>query len=263
MRARSMITIDGTLINAEIKSVPALCKTIDKKISGTKKEVMTQIADLMARCWWMFGEGRYEEILHGSKAVGIPDLFDFGRTETKCHICYTLMIDEIKDNKQITHQELIEYLYTNPYPKIKQHSYLNYIQKQGGPGMVGFVGNVGTIEPNHVYAISVLPKLASEEQTSGWNAGLKTVIGGAVAVGAVTCIVATGGVCGFGIATFAAKSALLAGGLTAFSGIEEGKLEIKQAFLADMFKERDFSSIYFSDLKNSQNYCGNKDIAGQ
>jgi hypothetical protein len=103
MRAKTQITIDGALIGGEIKLGPVLCKTIEKKIKSKDREVIKrEIAEKIARCWWMFGEGRYEEILHGSDVDPIPSLFDLDERKNQCFNCYYLMIDEdnIKPNDE-------------------------------------------------------------------------------------------------------------------------------------------------------------------
>ncbi len=86
LRVRSAVNIAGQ----EIKYSPMFCKTIDKKITGTKEEVMKQIADKSARAWWMFGEGRYEEILKGGMKSVLPEF----SSSNDCFLAYNIMIDE-------------------------------------------------------------------------------------------------------------------------------------------------------------------------
>ena len=102
MRAKTQVTVDGALIGGEIKLGPILCKTIEKKIKGSREEIKREIAEKVARCWWMFGEGRYEEILHSTDIDVIPALFDLDERKNQCFNCYYLMIDQntIEPNKE-------------------------------------------------------------------------------------------------------------------------------------------------------------------
>ena len=91
LRAMTAYQLDAAGVEVEGKLVPPLCKTIDKKVSGSKDEVMKEVADSMARCWWMFGAGEYEEILQGTE---ISFLLSMDSTDAKCFNCYNLIIDE-------------------------------------------------------------------------------------------------------------------------------------------------------------------------
>src|SRR3989338_5196085 len=87
LRANAQFSVGGE----DVKLTPVLCKTIDKKVEGNREEIKEQLATMMARCWWMFNEGRVEEALSNaqlSRAVlGIPDAND-------CFLCYAAPIDE-------------------------------------------------------------------------------------------------------------------------------------------------------------------------
>ena len=98
-RARTVIEINedgGTLdlMKATIKTSPVLCETIVKKIKGDEEEIMREMAEKMAKCWWMFGEGKYEELLYGNDVTIFPALFGTDKLENSCFDCYKLIIDE-------------------------------------------------------------------------------------------------------------------------------------------------------------------------
>lgn len=91
---------------------PLLCRTNDKYLpqnkDSKKEQVKKEIADLMAKCWETFGEGR------------IPDVFKEGDQFYKnCFACYTLSLretPEFKDsNGVITSAEMRQYMFEHPY----------------------------------------------------------------------------------------------------------------------------------------------------
>ncbi|MEK6900350.1 MAG: hypothetical protein AABX05_04475 [Nanoarchaeota archaeon] len=166
VRTRSAIQI-GESAGLGAKLVPAICQTIDKKISGKKEELMTKIADKMATCWWMFGEGRYEELLHSWDL----NLVVVGTIHgNKCFNCYTMLIDETEiENGQITRKEMEEFLMTHNYAKIGNETskvtYFDYIQSYGGPGRTVML--TPDISPRQGYAISIMPK--NRAQSNFWE----------------------------------------------------------------------------------------------
>ncbi len=83
----------NTKVNAIVTdiSTPALCKTLDKKFSASsQEEAMDFMALAMERCWWIWLEGQYSEIL------GFAGLFEFGQygDKTRCFVCSTLIYEE-------------------------------------------------------------------------------------------------------------------------------------------------------------------------
>lgn len=122
--------------------VPIMCKTTDKgKLEGNEEEVKKQIADLTAKCWYMFLNGEYLNLFNKLDLL-------YGRN--RCFICYTFSID----NKEIsiTRDEFIDYMVNTPYPYVIENlelgdeeekekekkliSYLDYIQSYKGEGAV-------------------------------------------------------------------------------------------------------------------------------
>jgi len=204
---------DSWGIKAKLKSVPALCRTIDKRTTGNREKIKKEVADSMARCWEMFGEGKYEELLHSSDFSVIPAVFDFGETDNKCFNCYTINIaqDDIKGGP-IMAGEMEDYLTTHKY-KNKGKTYLDYIQTYGGPGRVVFT--VPAILPREGYAISMMPKNREVGDGEAWK-GVGKVVVGVVIVGVavlvtgvvVACVIGTAGLCAApAVATAAAAEA--------------------------------------------------------
>ncbi|HLC71764.1 MAG TPA: hypothetical protein VJI32_07170 [Candidatus Nanoarchaeia archaeon] len=255
LRAQSALSLESSLADVEVKGVPALCKTVEKKISGDKEELMQQVADSMAKCWWMFGEGRYEEILSGGDLSLLWDVYSFNQVENQCFMCSTVLIDEDSiEGGSITPPEMKEFLLTKKYGRVNQ-TYIDYFQQGGGPGSVVFlVSGEGTtrestewdpnLYPHNAYAISFMAK--NKESQSGWKGALKITgaVGGAVVIG-----FATGG------AGWFAYGGAVALSLLGVSGINDAKSAI--------YGERDVSSIYIDDLRSAQNRCGSGDLAGE
>ncbi len=236
-------------------TTPLLCKTIDTKARGTKNDVMKTIADKMAQCWWLFGQGKYEDLLSGSKIQVLPSLFGFDDYTNKCFNCYTILTEEINDAPEITPQEFMTFLLTEKYSKSKT-TYLDYIQKSGGPGRVGYLvvneesKEAEGILPHQAYSISMMPKLPKTDK-SMFRGGTKIVGSLAGAGGAFVLGAAVSGPVGWGIIAIGAIAAQLVG----TSGIND----IKNA----LYGERDVSSIYFNTLKEAQQQCGSGDLAGE
>ena len=103
-REVAKIQIAGGFLEQQM--APFLCKTLDKKIEAESKEAAKkQIAELMARTWWMFGEGHAREPIEGS--------FGF---KNNCMIAYNLDVKKTKGfTEKITTQELLLYLMNTPY----------------------------------------------------------------------------------------------------------------------------------------------------
>ncbi len=278
MRAQSVINVDAPGVDAEIKIIPPMCKTIDKKIKGNREELKRQIADKMARCWWMFGQGKYEEILHGSD---VDIIYDFGETKNKCFNCYMLMIDQdkIEGDPVIKGGEMTEFLNTEKYGPTNT-TYLQYIQEQGGPGKVVFTAPA--IIPMEAYAISMMPKNKNVDESEFWTgAGLVTagvVVVGVVGVGAVciltnvACVavlsVAAAGV-GEGAALTAGVAATQVVGAAGVTGsvliAGAGAYTINSGYMkamSTMYGEREVSSIYVGFSEVGQQMCGSEDIVG-
>ena len=98
-------------LDPSAKLSPLLCKTQDKEIEGDKEKVMKEVADSLARCWWMFNEGKTESILETIKVI------EGGKVS--CFKCYTLLLrggSGFGEGDQITMGELTYYMANNEYP---------------------------------------------------------------------------------------------------------------------------------------------------
>lgn len=228
-RAKTAVNIDWdaggalSLFKAQVKSIPPLCRTIDKEVSGTRKQIMREIADKMARCWWMFGEGRYEDILDDVDANFFPAIFgleDYGPNQ--CFNCYTILVDQDEiSGGPITSEEINDYVSKNVYTKFNK-TYLNYIQAHGGPGRIALT--IPDIQPRQAYAISMMPK--KQKESDFWKKVLISSVGSGL--GQIYLL------------------------------YYDYQYEIEKAY-----NERDVSSIFLGSLEKGQELCGEGDIAGQ
>ena len=234
-RARTAIGVnedsDLSVLKATIKSSPVLCETIKKKLKGDDSKVLREISEKLARCWWMFGEGKYEEILHGTDVSFLPLLFDHAEMKNSCFDCYNLMIDS--NNVDITPPDLTRYIYETSMLNFNM-TYLEYIQTWNGPGKVVFLAPEG-IKSENAYTISFAAK-NKEEDNGVWK--IVGAVGGAVVLGLVTG--GTGWVALAGAATMSAIGV---------SGVRDLK--------AALMTERDVSTIYLTHLADGENFCGN------
>ncbi len=182
LRAMTAVQLNTAGLSLEGKLVPPLCQTIDKKVSGGKEEVMKEVADSMARCWWMFGAGEYEAILDNGGISSIA-VFDMEDDENECFNCYTLLMDE-KDfdgEEYILSSELQEFMENNTYSRTNL-TYIDYIQSYGGPGR--FMITTPAIVPNEGYTISMIPKM-KDSDANFWKVAGEIVVGGVKAVAEV------------------------------------------------------------------------------
>lgn len=250
VRAATSISIDGTFIHGEAKLSPVLCKTIDKKVSGDREEIKQQIANSMARCWWMFGEGKYEQILDNGAMA--PAFFNLDQSENDCFVCSTAPINE-DSFEPITTQEFYRYLSTTKIPTVKDKTYLEYIQQHGGPGAIQLLEN---IEPRKAYGISFLAKNKDLEGTF-WGGVGKTAAGAVIVVGAgllsVACTATV--VCPIIIGATA-----VSGVLVGAAGYADLKVQVKEALYGT---EREVSMVVFDDLDTAQQKCFKGDLAGE
>lgn len=240
-RARSALEVGGT----EITLTPFLCKTIDKKMTGSREELKEQIAEKMARCWWMFNEGRYDEILRKDilgKVLGVD------KSTNDCALCYALPIDQDTiEGGPIRPEEMMRYLRDHPYPKVKDATYLTYIQSSGGTGRVAILDQVA---PRDAYGIVFMAKNSDARGLSWIEIGLTA----AFTAGAVFCYIAEP--CGLVATVAVGATGVAAGGVSGYRGVE--------ALRAVYNSDRTTSAIVFDNLKNvEQSGCLIKDIGGE
>ena len=82
-----------------------------------KEEIMNAIADEMADCWWMFGEGKLDYL----------GLREKGLDKTTCALCSVISFDKTISEKdyQISYREFYNYL--NTLKKTQSQTYFNYL----------------------------------------------------------------------------------------------------------------------------------------
>jgi len=255
MRAASYFQIAGT----EISLTPSLCKTIDLKVEGDREEIKKQIADKMARCWWMFNEGRYDDVLDSNE---LSNIFGWEDYQNKCFICYSAMINEEEiEGGTITKTEMFEYLLNNQYYKVNG-TYIDYIQSYGGPGAAMVMGD---INPEEAYAITFLSKSTDDNSWAigDWAAVVAIGVGTAVTVGTIACIILEpcGAIIGTGL--------LLTGGIAASTATAAsiGYLEVHaiNEIISQLYsEERAVSMVWVSSLESAQMAdCVITDVAGE
>ena len=87
------------------------------EVDATKKEeIMKALADEMADCWWMFGEGDLQYLSSDERFI-----------EYTCALCSVVKFDEtiIENSEPITYREFYEYL--NSLEKGESETYFNYL----------------------------------------------------------------------------------------------------------------------------------------
>lgn len=217
LRAATALQAAGS----EVKLAPVLCKTIDKKVKKNKEETKEEFAQKMAKCWEIFGEGRYRSnIFRNTNIFGGNNL---------CFMCYSLLVDGhgdfTEESKGITSSEFESYLADNNHP-LRDQKYLEYFQYGSGPGYVLSILTEEGIKPGRAYAI--LYKAKSDDPTAG--TGLLVGGGAAATLGAVSFF------------TLGVGGGLLLGGALAFgtgfvteiSSLFSGPRNIDAIMLVDM-----------------------------
>ncbi len=114
IRAASAVNIKTDFTETSLKS-PLSCRTMDLTFKGDRQEVKEAVAKKMARCWWMFHEGRYDQILDENKIMELT-LFGTDELENKCFLCYSLITEEIEGGT-ITAEDMYDYFRNTQYPK--------------------------------------------------------------------------------------------------------------------------------------------------
>ena len=123
-----------------------------KESEELNKDVMKVLADEMANCWWMFGEG---EIPYADK-TGISD--------TACSICSIVDFgDDLKSEENITYKDFYDYLRTTE--KSNSETYLNYIYESGA------IANLDDIVPQGDYLNNVINFGKEYFVLTGMNSG--------------------------------------------------------------------------------------------
>ena len=109
LREKSFTEVRYGIVHPTNVATPLLCRTIDKYLpenkDASKIQVEKEIADLMAKCWYQFGEGRIQDVFKEDT--------DFS---SNCFVCYDLNIRETSKFKgEIKNEEFLQYLFSTPY----------------------------------------------------------------------------------------------------------------------------------------------------
>jgi hypothetical protein len=246
----------------ELQTSPLLCKTLTSEIKESREKVSREIANKMAKCWEIFGEGTFEESVFDSL-----NIFGGGKG---CFTCYVLPVEESRGFKEgvdnIPPGEFMDFLRMEKFPAGSERTFLNYFQTAGGPGNVQvYLGEEG-IKPNGAYAVSY--KAGKGDCTwCGFTAGsaLTTVGLGVAAVGGAILFVIpepTSSAVGAGIFAKAAtvftttvlpkigvglvaKGATVAAAGTAVAGVSAVNI-------ADTLSEAAIDTIILSDISHPE-----------
>ncbi|MBI2103192.1 hypothetical protein HYT55_05090 [Candidatus Woesearchaeota archaeon] len=226
LRASTALSLGGGV--EEIKYSPLLCQTIDKKVSGKKEDVEKAIADSMATCWQMFGEGRFKKNIFDT-------ISSFGG-DARCFMCYTILVDpslKFGEKDSIRDLDFQQYLRTTTYrsytpPNSKENtpaqkeSYLQYLQTGGGPGyFFGFLTDQG-VKPGRAYA--VMYKAKRTDCGVGCTAA---VLGGGLST-------LLNSFTGNFVGIFVSGGAMIAGGAKLIEDALTAETQIDGIFLVDM-----------------------------
>lgn len=157
------------------KVCPNMQKPIVIKVKN-KEDVYRALAEEMADCWWMFGEGKINY-------VG-ADMFD----KLYCSICDQIVFDvsvkKIFDSNNFSRDELYDYLVKNNVSS--GISYSEYFFNIDDFENFSEWGDLGVINLDKSYY--VLTGMTSDISTLGW-----ALTGAAVAAGATVYTIVTGG----------------------------------------------------------------------
>ncbi|NCN51676.1 hypothetical protein GW931_01560 [archaeon] len=191
------LSVDGS---CEVMTKPDVIKV------ETKDEIYQALADQLAECWWMFGEGKVNYV--GSEVI--PDL--------QCSICDMIAFDDsvkkeiFNGTGEFDKKELYNYL--DKTKRADGQTYLDYLNLRNF--LSSYSGDYGKINLDKQYYS--LMGITSDVSTWGWiwriGAGAGLVAGGL----ALTPL--TGGASGFGAAALltGAKVAVAGGVVTGLTG---------------------------------------------
>ncbi|MBI2665003.1 hypothetical protein HYX12_00075 [Candidatus Woesearchaeota archaeon] len=244
--------------NSETKTywAPLLCPVIEPEIGGDREEIKEQMAQMMAKCWYMYNEARQDEVL---EPAGVLRALGWEDNTNECALCYIPKITNKEiEGGSIEAPEMFQYLYKNDHYRIKGKTYLDYIQTYGGPGKVAIMDS---IKPQQSYGVAFLSrnKDNSEFQTIDAAAIVVALAGagviacailepcGAIVAGVSTVVGAVGGTA----AVITAKAGVIAATVAA-AGYEGAHAvnAIKSKFYE---ADRDISMIVVDDINVLEN----------
>ncbi len=110
---RSKAEFTAEAFNTEIakfeRMTPLMCEPQNVgTLEGTREEIKRQIADLSAKCWWMYMEGR------------APNIFSLDeQDETGCGVCYYFRIPEGMDAGEVSNVRRISEMTIEDYQEAR------------------------------------------------------------------------------------------------------------------------------------------------
>lgn len=244
MRAMSTVNIGS----ADVRLVPPMCKTIDVEITGNREEIKDQLAYLMARCWWMFGEGRYEELFEND-FDSLTKVLALDKTGNDCFLCYTAVIDQSNiEGGDIPAQEMYSYLIEKDHRQIKGTSYLDYIQSYGGPGLAAVADGIGGKQSYGIVFMSKNKQMEGDH----WLEYVGTALLG---VGVTLCVASV--ICGGAVAVTGTVVAAVATTVASYGAYTQFKAKYYSG-------DRDVSVVTLDHLKGIEaGGCMVTDLAGE
>ena len=96
-----------------------------------KDEIINAIADEVADCWWMFGEGKLD----------IGSFWDFKGVH--CPICTTIKFDEKLEEEKISSSELKAYILKNKNLEIREINYVDILTSDKYSVLIGINNKKG------------------------------------------------------------------------------------------------------------------------
>ncbi len=181
LRGNTQIDFDELGVKFTQSTIMSACKTFNRELTGTKKEIELAISEMATDCWWQWVNGYYKNLLCDEKGVSI---LNERCDNSVCYQCYTFSFSNIKpsggsDTQSFNGVELANFMRREiryyEDPKVKNDvntkpadkvpvSYLDYIQydsrgvismgyEKDAPDLQALLGKF-TFKTNTVYSIA-------------------------------------------------------------------------------------------------------------
>ncbi len=157
---RSKVNIDLGITEAK-KLTPLVCNAIDKGVlQGDREQIKRQIADMSAKCWWMYLQG------------SVSDIFKDELGEKTCGVCYFFSIQEPLDlgitkngffteperkNNYISSQEMYNFMIEEKYNA----------KLLAGGGTINYIGDIYEFDHSLILPEDSKIKLSQVNYISG------------------------------------------------------------------------------------------------
>lgn len=239
-----------------LQYAPLMCKTLDREVEGDREEVKKEISRLMARCWWMFNDGKIPDTL--DDVTDYPSKFLGFQGDNKCFICYSVLVNDDEFEGIIMEPELQRYMLNNNYPQVKDFTYSQYIQDYSGDGEAVLTAPVvaGT-----AYAITYVPQTVDHLEFTWLDGAALALTAAGIGICALTvvCGLTVAGVTVVGT-TMAATSYLAYRGFES----EETLMERHNLIEEEIYQaERDLGGVVLDYLDSAEMSGCERDLAGR